>query len=106
MQEIKPDFANQLNQVNQLLKKHIKPSEPISELVNNSILQEWVRQGINKHKGLRNTCGFCGNPIDETLWDKLDAHFSKESEELRKEIKLKIEKKDLRMKAVYEGFQF
>lgn len=92
LQEFKPDFANQLNQVNELLKKQIKPSEPIIELVNNSLLQEWVRQGIDKHKDLRETCGFCGNPIDENLWEKLDAHFSKESEDLRKEIKLKIDK--------------
>lgn len=92
LRELKPDFANQLNQVNELLKKPIKPSDPITELVNNSLLQEWVRQGIDKHKGLRNTCGFCGSPIDNNLWDKLDAHFSKESEELRKEIKLKIDK--------------
>lgn len=92
LQEFKPDFANQINQVNELLKKQIKPSEPIIELVNNSLLQEWVRQGIDKHKALRETCGFCGNPIDENLWEKLDAHFSKESEDLRKEIKLKIDK--------------
>jgi wobble nucleotide-excising tRNase len=92
LQEFMPDFANQLNQVNELLKKQIKPSEPIIELVNNSLLQEWVRQGIDKHKELRETCGFCGNPIDENLWEKLDAHFSKESEGLRKEIKLKIDK--------------
>lgn len=92
LQEIMPDFASQINQVNELLKKQIKPSEPILELVNNSLLQEWVRQGIDKHKGLRDTCGFCGNPINENLWEKLDAHFSKESEELRKEIKLKINK--------------
>lgn len=92
LQEFKPDFSNQLNQVNELLKKQIKPSDPITELVNNSILQEWVRQGIDKHKGVRDTCGFCGNPIDHNLWKKLDAHFSKESEALRAEIKLKIDK--------------
>ena len=92
LQEFKPDFSNQLNQVNELLKKQIKPSEPIIELVNNSLLQEWVRQGIDKHKNLTDTCGFCGNPINENLWGKLDAHFSKESEDLRKEIKLKIDK--------------
>jgi wobble nucleotide-excising tRNase len=92
LKEFKPDFANQLDQVNELLKKQIKPSEPISELVNNSLLQEWVRQGIDKHKEVRDTCAFCGNPIDNNLWKKLDAHFSKESEALRTEIKLKIDK--------------
>jgi len=92
LNEILPDFANQLMQVSELLKKQIKPNEPIIELVNNSLLQEWVRQGIDKHKGIRETCGFCGNPINKDLWDKLDAHFSKESEELRAEIRLKIDK--------------
>jgi len=55
------------------------------------LLQEWVRQGIDKHKGKRETCGFCGNPIPAGLWDKLDAHFSKESEELRKVLKAQIQ---------------
>jgi wobble nucleotide-excising tRNase len=90
--EAKPQFETYYNQVNDLLKKKIKPSEPITELINNSLLQEWVRKGIEKHKGIRETCGFCGSPIDKSLWDKLDAHFSKESEDLRKEIQIKVDK--------------
>lgn len=91
LKEVKPNFESYYSQTKDLLQKKIKPSQPIIELVNDSLLQEWVRQGIDKHKGKRETCGFCGNPIDEKLWDKLDAHFSKESEELRKEIKYKID---------------
>jgi wobble nucleotide-excising tRNase len=89
LQEFKPKFENYYLQVNELLKKKIKPSEPITELINDSLLQEWVRQGIEKHKGVRETCGFCGSIINNSLWDKLDAHFSKESEDLRKELKTK-----------------
>lgn len=91
LSESKPNFTLYYNQTNDLLKKKIKPSEPILELVNNSLLQEWVRLGIDKHRNKRNTCGFCGNPINDNLWEKLDAHFSKESEELRKDIKVKID---------------
>src|SRR5690606_34352694 len=91
LKEAKPNFESFYTQTKDLLLRKIKPSQPIIELVNDSLLQEWVRQGIDKHKGKRETCGFCGNPIDEKLWDKLDAHFSKESEELRKEIKSKID---------------
>ncbi len=91
LRESKPSFQNYYHQVTDLLKRKIKPNQPIVELVNDSLLQEWVRQGIDKHKGTRESCGFCGNPINETLWAKLDAHFSKESEELRKEIKTKID---------------
>ena len=91
LQEAKPQFETYYNQVNDLLKKQIKPNEPIIELINDSLLQEWVRQGVDKHKDKRTTCAFCGNPINKSLWDKLDAHFSKESEELRKELKTKID---------------
>lgn len=91
LKEAKPNFESFCTQTTDLLQRKIKPSQPIIELVNDSLLQEWVRQGIDKHKGKRKTCGFCGNPIDDRLWEKLDAHFSKESEELRKEIKSKID---------------
>jgi wobble nucleotide-excising tRNase len=91
LKEAKPNFASYYIQTIELLQKKIKPSQPITELVNDSLLQEWARQGIDKHKGKREICGFCGNPIDSELWGKLDAHFSKESEELRKEIKAKID---------------
>lgn len=89
--ESKPNFANYYGQTKEILARRIKPSEPITDLVNDSLLQEWVRQGIDKHKGKRSTCGFCGNPINENLWEKLAAHFSKESEEMRKELKGKID---------------
>lgn len=91
LKEAKPNFESFYVQTKELLQKKIKPSQPITELVNDSLLQEWVRQGIDKHKEKRETCGFCGSPIDNELWEKLDAHFSKESEELRKEIKSKID---------------
>ena len=89
LKEVKFNFESFYSQTKDLLQKKIKPSQPIIELVNDSLLQEWVRQAIDKHKGKRETCGFCGNPIDQKLWDKIDAHFNKESEELRKEIKSK-----------------
>jgi wobble nucleotide-excising tRNase len=91
LKEAKPGFETFYTQTQELLQKKIKPSQPITDLVNDSLLQEWVRQGIDKHKGKRETCGFCGNPINKNLWEQLDAHFSKESEELRKEIQSKID---------------
>lgn len=91
LKEAKPSLENFYSQTKELLQKKIKPSQPITELVNDSLLQEWVRQGLDKHKSKRATCGFCGNPIDVKLWEKLDAHFNKESEELRKDIKAKID---------------
>src|SRR5690606_9825710 len=86
LSESKPNFSKFCAKAKELLSKKIKPSAPITDLVNNHLLQEWVRQGIDKHKGRRTICGFCGNALSDDLWTKLDAHFSKESEELRVEI--------------------
>ena len=88
--EAQPNFSTYYKQAKDVLLKKIKPNKPISDLLNDSLLQEWVRQGIDKHKGKRTECGFCGNPLSKDLWDKLDAHFSKESEDLRSEIETQI----------------
>jgi len=90
--EAKPNFNKYLLDTQELLEKEITPTKPISDLINNSLLQEWVRQGIDKHKNLRNTCGFCGGQLPDDLWRKLDEHFSQESEELRINIDLQIKK--------------
>ncbi|UXJ65145.1 AAA family ATPase [Enterobacter kobei] len=70
-------------QANNLLSYEVKPDETIQDLINNSLLQEWVRSGINLHKGVRDTCAFCGGVIPHNLWEQLDSHFNKESEKLR-----------------------
>jgi wobble nucleotide-excising tRNase len=81
-----PNFPLFLSKAEEILNRQIKPSEPILELLNDNLLQEWVRRGIEQHKGVRQSCGFCGNPISDELWKKLDSHFNKESEILRKDI--------------------
>lgn len=91
LSESKPNFSKYYTKTKELLSKQIEPSAAIIDLVNDYLLQEWVRQGIDKHKGKRTTCGFCGNTLSDDLWKKLDAHFNKESEELRQEIKTHID---------------
>ena len=85
--ETKPPFESFYSHTKLLLEKRISPSVPITELVEDALLQEWVRLGIDKHKDKRTTCGFCGNTLPESLWEKLDAHFDKESKALRSDIK-------------------
>jgi len=91
LSESSPNFSKHYEKTKELLERKIRPSVPIAELMNDSLLQEWVRQGIDRHKGKRKACGFCGNMIGEDLWEQLDAHFSKESEGLRREIKTQVE---------------
>tara|TARA_R110002111_G_scaffold237579_1_gene298896 strand:+ start:2295 stop:4661 length:2367 start_codon:yes stop_codon:yes gene_type:complete len=70
----------------EVLETKVLPSEPIQDLLNNAILQEWVRKGRTLHDGERKNCGFCGNTLPSDLWSKLDNHFNKESEDLRSKI--------------------
>ncbi len=94
----KPKFAEYILDCEKILLQKITPSKPITELINDSLLQEWVRQGIDKHRDKRTTCGFCGNDLGSDLWDKLDQHFSKESEELRNKIRRKIDELEIAKK--------
>lgn len=66
-----------------LVEKKITVSEPIQELLDDTLLQGWVRSGREYHEGKRKTCGFCGNPLSSDLWGRLDKHFNQESEDLR-----------------------
>lgn len=77
-----PLAKNLYEQAKELLAKRVAPTQPIQDLLSDSLLQAWAKEGIQYHKGKRKTCGFCGQPLPADLWDKLDAHFSRESEDL------------------------
>ena len=66
----------------ELLSKKIAPTKPIQELLDDAILQGWVKEGVRHHRDKRETCGFCGQDLPADLWTKLDEHFSKESSDL------------------------
>ena len=88
--EKKPNFNKYLDEATEILSIEIKATETLKHLIENAVLQEWARKGIELHKNSRTDCGFCGNLIPADLWDKLDLHFNKESEDLRNQIEDKI----------------
>lgn len=70
----------------ELLSRSIKPTQAIQELLNETALQTWVKQGIPLHKDKRDTCAFCRQDLPHDLWQILDSHFSKESSDLESSI--------------------
>lgn len=70
----------------ELLSKSIKPTQAIQELLNETALQAWVKQGIPLHKDKRDTCAFCRQDLPHDIWHVLDSHFSKESSDLESSI--------------------
>lgn len=67
----------------ELVEKKIKVSEPIQDLLNDALLENWVRDGRVHHRDKRTKCAFCGSDLPMDLWEKLDKHFNQESEGLR-----------------------
>lgn len=76
----------------EILATEIRPSKSIEYLLADLSLQAWVREGMNLHSrdGDEELCGFCGQDLPEDFWEKLDAHFSKESSDLEKKIERQI----------------
>ncbi|WP_167738366.1 AAA family ATPase [Erwinia sp. QL-Z3] len=70
----------------ELLSRLIKPTQPIQELLNETALQMWVKDGIPLHKDKRGTCAFCRQNLPHDIWQVLDSHFSKESSALESSI--------------------
>lgn len=68
----------------ELIKQKIQASDPIQELLNDAALATWVRTGREHHQGKRDKCAFCGSDLPPDLWKKLDKHFNRQSEDLRK----------------------
>ena len=86
-----PGFKTFCQSSVEIIAAEIKPSEPIQELLNDSLLQSWVRDGMDYHRNRRSACGFCGQVLPRNLWERLDAHFSEESLNLEDAIKKQIE---------------
>lgn len=85
------DFNNLFEKVINVLSIEIKPTKPIQDLINDALLEDWVRKGRNFHKAERENCAFCGNPLPDNLQKKLDEHFNKQSEDLRLKINNHLE---------------
>lgn len=73
-----------------LVSKSISNSNKIEQLLKDAILNRWVKDGRQIHKGKLEQCSFCGNEISEERWRQLDSHFDEESEKLEKEIDILI----------------
>jgi len=84
---IENNIESLIMQTNQILTQKISPQQIIENLKNNPELNEWVRKGIDLHKKEKETnCQFCGNPLPDGFFERLEKHFSKEFDILMKNI--------------------
>lgn len=65
-------------------------SQFIERLKNDPELNDWVRKGLDLHKG-KEKCEFCGSPLPKSLLEEYEKHFSEEYENLMGELNKLIE---------------
>ncbi len=76
-----PKIHQLILKTKELLERQIASSNKIAELLRDSVLNAWVKQGIELNHG-KECCGFCGNPISNERWQLLNSHFDEESKQL------------------------
>lgn len=80
-----PDIP-QLFESAKILLSRSATNQAIDELKNDPVLEDWLRTGLNIHQE-KDSCLFCGNPLQTAVLDKLNAHFDRELEKLRDDIR-------------------
>jgi wobble nucleotide-excising tRNase len=78
-------------QVQEISQTQLKPTKELTELVSNTLIENWVKQGMALQNDF-DVCSFCGNPIDSERWHDLRSYYNQESEELTKKIDALIQK--------------
>jgi wobble nucleotide-excising tRNase len=92
------NYGNLQTKVQETIARELSIANPIIELVEDNILENWVRSGRAQHENKRQTCGFCGSLLSPDLYKTLDEHFNKESEKLRNDLEELISSVDSEIK--------
>lgn len=74
-----------------LLARKVESADKIQELVENSLLNNWVKEGLDLHKE-RNTCAFCGQTLPSDRLETLQHHFNEEMDVFQNDLSTEITK--------------
>jgi wobble nucleotide-excising tRNase len=88
-----------------LVERKVVESDKIAELVKDAVLNRWVQDGHQYHKGKREQCAFCGNDISADRWMALEKHFDEESRVLESDIEKQIGKIEAEKKTLAADFK-
>lgn len=80
------------DEANPLIITAIEPTKPLQDLLDDTSLESWAREGIGHHKGKRDDCAFCRQKLPADLWQTLADHFNQASETLGAAIDACVEK--------------
>ncbi|WP_088743143.1 AAA family ATPase [Cobetia sp. QF-1] len=83
-----PSFSlsNIIQASKEVIEQEVSESNKLEELVKNSILNRWAKEGVALHKDTDMLCVFCSNEITQDRWSKLENHFDEESQKIENKI--------------------
>lgn len=92
-------YKELVTETKNLLLRKVESADKIQELVENALLNNWVKKGLELHTD-REKCAFCGQVLPEGRISLLQHHFNEEMDILQKEIddeisKIESEKNDI-----------
>lgn len=95
-------FNDLVSETRNLLLKKVESADKIQELVENALLNNWVKQGLDLHLD-RTVCAFCGQLIPNGRISLLQHHFNEEMDIFQKEIineisEIELEKENIKKK--------
>lgn len=65
-----------IEKLKELLNETVSITAPLTRLSNNKEAEKWVREGLVLHNDA-DVCFYCGQPLNETIINELNAHFDK-----------------------------
>lgn len=80
-----------VSETKNLLARKVESVDKIQELVENSLLNNWVKKGLDLHKE-RKTCAFCGQILPSDRVETLQHHFNEEMDALQNDLNAEITK--------------
>ena len=78
---IKLNLFQFIDDIKQIINRKVTAQKIIEELKQNVSLSQWVREGLELHKG-ETKCQFCGNSLTRERIEELNKHFSQEFDSL------------------------
>ncbi len=70
-----------IEKLKELLNETVSITAPLTRLSNNKEAEKWVREGLVLHNDA-DVCFYCGQPLNETIINELNAHFDKRYNDL------------------------
>ena len=68
------------------MTEELSKGSKIDDLLQDALLNNWVKEGKGLHQHKREKCTFCDNPISTDRWAALEKHFDESSNQLEKSI--------------------